>query len=233
MQATSPATVDVFPILYTPVSTDGVVIDGSTGAASTGPTDPGTSGYTRSGVRRIQRYPFAAETFTDLGDLGTYNPQTLSPISLIYAFAGTSGELGTSASETNAYVSNAFYFWNPGPVATSSVSYFGTPSGIKWAKFPFAATTSIAGETLYGGDFNYPEVVGAVADVGIQNTQSPEYSYTTRKRFAFNSETVISITTDLTMGVGASRTSYILNAPNDSISDLGYGRVVSGAINLS
>jgi hypothetical protein len=184
-QVTSPATANTDPFVGTATSaaTDTLVIKAQTGQAA----DPffslgAKTGWTRSANRRVQRFPWASETFTNVGNLG--NGSTGSPVYV--------ENVEMAGSETAAYVTGYFY-----SVTSPTLSGLDDGDGrlAQYVmKFPFAATTAVT-----------PSVVPTIAnrgnfrdfDRGISNQQSPESSYTLSFKFPFSSETQVGIVKEL------------------------------------
>jgi hypothetical protein len=184
-QATSPATANTDPFVGTATSaaTDTLVIKAQTGQAA----DPffslgAKTGFTRSANRRVQRFPWASETFTNVGNLG--NGSTGSPVYV--------ENVEMAGSETAAYVTGIFY-------SVTSPTLSGLDGGDSIVatyvmKFPFAATTAVTPSVIptvgnRGGFYDF--------DRGISNQQSPESSYTLSFKFPFSSETQVGIVKEL------------------------------------
>jgi hypothetical protein len=173
-EGTSPSTVDYLPLLNgTSAYSDDIIVAGGSGQAADPSGFPAAySGYTESGNRRVQKFPFASETFTDFGDI---NDASNNPLTPVYVTAARS-----AGSDSDAYFSVDYSVHD---IPTTSVY----PAIGTWFKFPYAATTTVAGKTTWTVDPVAPTSY-KYFDSGINNTQSPHTSYTASAKFPFASE---------------------------------------------
>lgn len=220
---TSPATTDGTPLIYTSIATDTAVWNSINGYVGVDPAQAPSSTYTASAVRRMQKFPFAAETFTDFGDLANFETYP------VFAYGTLPSTIASAASDSAVYIENEFRAFETG--LRLDTFPFLSNQYVRWAKFPFAATTSITGDMEYGGQISGKTPTDISADFGIKNTQSPEYAYSLNRRFNFSSQTSTVINTDLFTAEGVSLTA---GSPTENIQKTGaFYQGWSGAINIS